>query len=157
MLEIHQTRQNLRTRTRTLIQDSKTRNRVAILFVLLGLAVSALHAQVDQGTITGVVTDSTGAVIPKASIDVLNAGTARRLHANTDSNGVYTLPPLTVGTYDVTASAEGFASSTMRSIEVRVDQRLSVNLTLNVGSSSQSIQVSATDVPLLQTQDASVA
>jgi hypothetical protein len=157
MLGKHQTRQNLRARTRSLIRDSKTRNRVAVLLVLLGVAVPVLHAQVDQGTITGVVTDSTGAVIPRASIDVLNAGTARRLHANTDSNGVYTLPPLPVGTYDVTASADGFASSSMRSIEVRVDQRLSVNLTLNVGSSSQSIQVSATDVPLLQTQDASVA
>ena len=158
MTDPHQVQPNLPTRMRSFTRTNiKTRNRLGILIMLLGLALPALYAQVDQGTITGVITDSTGAVIPKASIDVQNVGTARKLHANADANGVYTLPPLQVGTYDVTASASGFASSTMHSVEVRVDQRISVNLKLNVGSSSQTIQVSAADIPLLQTADASDA
>jgi hypothetical protein len=145
---------------RALIQvhvSAKASNLIAILPLMIGLAVPILRAQVDQGTITGVISDATGAVIAKASIDVLNVGTGQKVHTSADANGVFTLPPLTVGTYDVTASANGFASSTMHSVEVRVDQRLSVNLALKVGASSQSVEVSATDIPLLQTQDASDA
>jgi hypothetical protein len=127
------------------------------LLFIFGLGVPTLHAQVDQGTITGVISDATGAVIPKASIVVLNVGTGQKVHTSADANGVYALPPLIVGTYDVTASANGFASSTMHFVQVRVDQRLSLNLMLKVGASSQSVEVSATDVPLLQTQDASDA
>jgi Carboxypeptidase regulatory-like domain len=137
--------------------SGRIRGLVTILLLIFELGVRIPQAQVDQGTITGVIADTTGAVVPKASIDVLNVGTGRRLHANADANGMYTFPPLPVGTYDVTASAGGFASTTMHSVEVRVDQRLPVNLTLNVGAASQSVQVFATDVPLLQTQDASVA
>lgn len=130
---------------------------IVSLLLIFGPGVRSIPAQVDQGTITGVISDSTGAAIPKASIDVLNVGTGQKLHTNADANGVYTLPPLIVGTYDVTASANGFASSTMHFVQVRVDQRLSLNLMLKVGASSQSVEVSATDVPLLQTQDASDA
>lgn len=158
MTQTFQNTTNLWSRTRpAALVDWTARVVMTVLMLVFGLSVPILHAQVDQGTITGLITDATGAVIPKASIDVLDLGTGRKLHANADANGVYTLPPLTVGTYDVTASASGFASSTMHTVEVRVDQRLSVNLTLKVGASSQSVQVSATDVPLLQTQDASDA
>lgn len=140
---------------------SQVLNRIRWSPLVLGFMflflTGSVTAQVDQGTITGVIADTNGAVIPWASVDVLNLGTGRKTHASTDANGVYTIPPLTIGTYDVTASAKGFASSTMHSVQLRVDQRQSVNLTLNVGAAAQSIQVMATDVPLLQTQDASDA
>lgn len=64
-------------------------------FMFLFLTGS-VTAQVDQGTITGVIADTNGAVIPWASVDVLNLGTGRKTHASTDANGVYTIPPLCV-------------------------------------------------------------
>src|SRR5579863_3036988 len=100
MTDKHQVQPNLPTRMCRLTRASiKTGTRLVLLFMLLGLALPVLYAQVDQGTITGVITDTTGAVIPKASIEVQNVGTARKIHANADANGVYTLPPLQVGTY----------------------------------------------------------
>ena len=127
------------------------------LIVLFGLLASALHAQVDQGTLTGVVTDSNRAVLPNATISIVNVDTGLHLSTSTDSSGVYISPPLKVGRYDVTASAAGFAPSVVRSVAVQVDQRQAINLTLKVGSATQTIEVSASDVPLLQTQDASSA
>ena len=156
MTQKFQTMRNLWSKALPNILETKRVHRLFAM-LMLGLMFPILHAQVDQGTITGVITDSTGAAISKASVDVLNVGTGLKLRAATDASGVYTSPPLQVGTYNVTASANGFASSTMNSVEVRVNQRLSVNLRLNVGASSQTIQVSAADVPLLQTQDASNA
>ena len=69
---------------------------VVFLMFVFGVMVRDLHAQVDQGRSTGVITDTTGAVIPKASIDVLDGGTGRKFHASADANGIYTLLPLTM-------------------------------------------------------------
>lgn len=131
------------------------------VFALTAMAVLASapagFAQVDQGTISGYVTDSSGAVVPKATVEIVNVDTGLKLQTTTDAQGVYISPPLKVGHYDITASAVGFASSTVRGTEVQVNQKQAVNIALRVGTSTQTVQVSAENIPLLETQDASVA
>ena len=114
-------------------------------------------AQVDQGTISGYVTDSSGAVVPNAKVEIINVDTGLKLETTTDVQGVYISPALKVGRYDITASAPGFASSTVKDTEVQVNQRQAVNVKLKVGTSTETIQVEAESVPVLQSQDASVA
>ena len=135
----------------------KNLHRSVVLFLVTVLASAPTFAQVDQGTITGVITDSSGAVIPNASVNIVDTDTGLSLHAITDPSGVYTFPPLKVGHYDVNASAPGFASSTVKGLIVQVNQRQAVNFSLKVGTSTQAVEVSATDLPLLQTQEASNA
>src|ERR1700761_7938149 len=81
----------------------------ALMFALLLLffAGSAL-AQTDQGTITGVVQDSSGAVIPDADVTVINVDTGLALQAKSNRSGVFVFSPLKIGNYSVSAVSAGF-------------------------------------------------
>jgi hypothetical protein len=80
--------------------DTTMRNRwILTLFVLAAL----VHAQVDTGVISGSVSDSSGAVVPAASINVQNLGTGQSLVIQTNQSGVYVSPPLRPGEYSVEA------------------------------------------------------
>src|SRR5580704_18783755 len=83
---------------------------VAGVVLALGLALtSGLNAQgVTSATLLGTVTDSGGAVIPNASIQVKNVGTDQAQQVTTDAQGRYTVPDLPVGNYEAQASAQGF-------------------------------------------------
>ena len=111
--------------------------------------------QVDQGTVTGIVEDAQHAVVPNANVTLTNLGTNFQLSAKTDGSGVYTFPPVKAGMYSIQVTAPGFATYVENNLNVEIAQRLGVNVTLNQGSVSQKVVVSASDRPLLQTQDAS--
>jgi hypothetical protein len=115
----------------------------------------AVHGQVDQGAITGVVADTTGAIVPGADVTLTNTDSGLVLHTRTDTNGVYTFSPIRIGNYTVSATAKGFQTTTQQNAHVDVQQRLSVNLALQPGSVSQTVTVT-TAPPLMQTQDSSV-
>ena len=104
----------------------------ALTFVLL-LATFA-SAQETTGTITGTVRDPSGAVVPGASVTVHNArtGVERRIAANSEGNYIATALP--VGTYEVIVERQGFKKVTAEGIQLNVNDRLAVDVTLEVGS-----------------------
>lgn len=129
---------------------------LALLGLLLALCFTPvrLAAQVDQGAITGVVKDSTGATIPDATVKVTSVENGLVLTGKSDSSGVYVFSPLKIGTYKITVQHEGFATVTQENVTVDVQQRRAVDITLSAGNVSEVVDVTAAP-PLLQTEEAS--
>src|SRR5258708_2125001 len=117
------------------------------------LAASPLPAQVDQGSITGTVTDTSGPVIPNATVTLTDNGTGLTLTRATGESGIYVFTPVKVGSYTLKVTANGFASVERPNLRVDVSQRLGVNVALKPGAASEIVTVTA--APQLQTEDAS--
>jgi hypothetical protein len=126
-----------------------------VLAVGVVLSTLPLHAQVDTGSITGTVTDASGAVVNAAKVTLTNEGTGVNLSVNTGSDGSYTFSPVRIGSYKIDASAQGFKTVSQSNVVVNVNASVLVNLKLPTGSVSETVEVT-TSVPVLQTQDASV-
>jgi hypothetical protein len=126
-------------------------SRAVLLFALCLLAVCGPPAAAQEitGTITGIVRDSTGAVLPGVTITATLTGRGLTKEAISTETGVYTLPFLPVGTYDLVFSLAGFQTYTAKGIELHVNDRLEVNGTLTVGGVTESIEVVAVS-PLVQ-------
>jgi hypothetical protein len=122
---------------------------------LLFLFTPHAFAQVDEGTITGVVEDQTGAVVPAAQVTLLNTDIGLTLVTKTDSSGAYTFSPVRIGHYTVTVAAGGFAKTTQQDLTLTVAQTLQVNVRLRPGAATETVQVT-TAPPLLETQQSSV-
>ena len=126
---------------------------LAAIFLCLALCALSLFAQSERGTITGAVRDSSGAVIPGAKISLKNAATNVNIGAVTNEQGEYTIPSLSPGTYSLRAEKEGFRPSLTNAINLDAAQTVRTDVTLEVGTSSQAIEVTASAVQL-QTEDA---
>ena len=126
---------------------------LACLCFLLLQAPCAL-AQVDQGSITGVVSDQSGAVVSNAKVTLLNTDQGLTLETTADNSGVYTFSPVRIGHYSITVTAPGFSTTTQQNLIVNVSQNLRVNIELKPGSATQTVEVTAAP-PQLQTEDAS--
>jgi Carboxypeptidase regulatory-like domain/TonB dependent receptor len=112
-------------------------------------------AQVDQGSIVGTVTDTTGAVVPNAQAILLNTDQGLTLEVTTNDSGEFTFSPVRIGNYTLTINAKGFSRTTQQNLTVNVGQHLLVNIQLKLGSSTETVEVSAAP-PQLQTEEASV-
>jgi hypothetical protein len=108
----------------------------------------------DQGSILGTVLDSTGAVVSHATVKLVNEQTGFALERISDDGGSYSFTPIKIGTYTITASAQGFRSFEQRGVNVTASSRIEVPLTLAAASANQTVEVSAAP-PALQTQEAS--
>jgi len=113
-----------------------------------------LHAQEARGTIIGRVSDPSGAVIPGASVQVMNKAMGTELSLQTNSAGSYLAALLIPGMYRITVSSPGFKTYVRDDVELRVNERLEVNITLEIGATGESITVTG-EVPLLSTASAS--
>jgi hypothetical protein len=111
---------------------------IAGLFTLFPVLT---HAQVVGGTISGTVTDSTGAAIANAAVLVHNEETGNERHLTTGPDGRYAAPSVPVGTYAITVTATGFSNQTRTGIPLSVGQSQSVNLTLSLNGVTQSVTV----------------
>ena len=120
-----------------------------IATVLLSFSPST-HAQSVSGTILGTVTDASGAVISKAKVTVINEGTGLTRTVEADSNGDFSAPSIPTGRYTVTAEMSGFKTLALSNVEVGVDQRVRIDLKLEVGAMTESVTVEAVS-PLVQT------
>lgn len=118
---------------------------------LLLLSVSALLAQTDRGTITGTMSDASGAVIPGVTVVATNSQTGARYETISTETGNYVLAQLPAGIYELTAELAGFKKYVRHGIAVQVAQTLRVNVELEVGAASESVTVAA-DAPLLRTE-----
>jgi hypothetical protein len=103
---------------------------------------TGVHAQVDQGAITGVVQDPTGAVIPNAHVTLSNTDTGLRIEGQSNANGVYVFSPVKIGNYTLAASAPGFQTTLQQHLHLDLQQRLNIALTLQFGSVTESVTVS---------------
>ncbi|MEO6815952.1 MAG: TonB-dependent receptor, partial [Edaphobacter sp.] len=124
-------------------------------FCLLLLSTNYATAQVDEGSITGVIQDATGAVVPGAQVNLLNTDQGIKLDVKSNNAGQYTFSPVRIGHYTVTVSAPGFSTTTQTNLSVNVGQSLQVNVQLKLGSTAETVEVN-TAPPLLQTDESSV-
>lgn len=119
-------------------------NRMAIgltaLIILLAIPVSA---QVSAGIISGKVMDSTGAVVPNAQITVTQTATNVDAVSATNSDGLFRVPSLLDGPYKVAVTAAGFKKQVRDGLTLRIGENLNVELTLEVGSVSEAVEVTA--------------
>lgn len=127
-------------------------------FRLLLLAMSCcafLSAQQDRGSITGVVKDSTGAIIPDAKITATRIETNTIIKSASSSSGDYTLPSLDVGTYTIRVEKQGFKSSIAKDITVTASGAARIDINLEVGTTQQSVEIIASGVQV-QTENARI-
>ena len=127
------------------------------ILVLLVLFVCPCHAiaQQDQGTITGRVTDATGAVIPRAAVAASAIDTGISTQTVTNSEGLYALAALKIGRYRISVEMPGFKRGVSDVVEVHVNGRVRVDVVIELGSLDEQISVLAT-APLLETETSSL-
>jgi hypothetical protein len=122
---------------------------------LLFLSCSAMFAQFDTGQISGFVRDPSQGVISGASVTVTNQGNGNQRTITTNQTGFYVVPNLQVGTYSVAAEMPGFKRTLQPNVVVDSAARLSVDLTLTVGSVNESVEVTGSAAQV-QTETAQV-
>ena len=127
----------------------------ALLCFAFALFIVPAHAQLDQGTITGLVQDNTGAAVPGAAVSLTDTDTGLVLKTVSDGSGIYIFSPVKIGHYTITATASGFQTTTQQHVQLQLGERLNVPMTLQAGVVSQTVTVSSAP-PLLQTQSGSV-
>src|SRR5271165_4563788 len=128
---------------------------LAALASVMMFNVQPLLAQVDTGSITGTVTDSTGAVVGTAKVTLTNEGTGSTLTTSTGSDGGYKFSPVRIGSYKIDTAAAGFKTSSQSHVVVQISENVLVNFTLQPGAVTETVEVT-TAATVLQTQDASV-
>ena len=113
---------------------------VAALMILLFSSMPG-YSQVTGATLTGTVTDPSGATVPGAQISVKNNATGVMREVTSDSSGFYTVPNVIPGNYEVTVSAQGFSTAKQSSLSLAVGQQQQLNFSLKVGETSQTVEV----------------
>ncbi len=115
----------------------------AEMLLILGLAMN-LGAQVSgRGSLSGLVTDSSGAAIPSASVALTNTATGVTMQGQTSAAGLYSFVSLVPGTYSLRVNQNGFETAVHNDITVAVDQAETVNVTLQLGAQTETVTVSA--------------
>ena len=124
--------------------------RLGLALVGLVLAVSPpLFAQVTGATLSGTITDASGAVLPGAQLIIVNLSTDVTRKSLTQSDGIYSAPNLSPGSYEVTVSAQGFATVTRKGITLNVGGNQILDIQLKVGPATEQVEVDQR-APILQ-------
>ena len=132
------------------------RPRLLLISSLLFLTSTPfLYSQDARGALVGTVSDTTGAVIAGVQVDVTNKAMGTKVSLRTNEAGFYIANFLIPGSYTVSAEHPGFKKFIRDGVEVRVNDRIEVEVKLEVGSAEQSVTVSA-ETPLLNTESASL-
>lgn len=123
-----------------------------LTFCILCFSASFALAQTSNtGTVTGVVKDEKGGVVPGATVTLINLGTNAERTATTSSEGVYEISQLVPGTYKLEVSATGFSKAVVENVVVQVLQRTTISPELKVGAIGETVNVSADAAPLVET------
>jgi len=128
---------------------------VAVLVLLL--ASVSMHAQTaSTSVVTGVVLDKTGATVPNATVDLVDVDTQSKTSVTTGNDGEYTFRSVRPGNYSITVSSKGFRQSIVSGVKVEVGKSASINVILEVGGTTETVEVLAGAELQLQTLDATV-
>jgi outer membrane receptor protein involved in Fe transport len=142
-----------------LLSRISNRSRTSVLVIgaacLTLLAPDTAVAQVDAGSILGTVRDSSGGIIGGAKVTLKSEDTGITQETTSGASGQYTFDPIKIGHYSVSAESAGFQKLEQPKITVTVQQHVLVDLTLTPGQTTETVVVTS-EVPQLQTQDASV-
>jgi hypothetical protein len=122
--------------------------------LLLLSSVSAL-AQADRGSVTGTITDPSGAVVPAVPLTLQNIATNLTYSTTSNDNGGYSFLNLPVGVYTLSAEGKGFQRQEVRGIEVQVNQQAKVDISMKVGEANQTVEVQAS-ATMIQTESTDV-
>jgi hypothetical protein len=130
----------------------RSRSLLLVGFLVL-LLPNLLFAQTNAGSLSGRVSDGSGATLPGVTLTATNAATGFNRTVITETDGSYRFASLPIGTYDVTADLSGFGSVTTRNVEVNVSTDRTLNVTLKQASVKEQITVTAAS-PLIETTPA---
>lgn len=122
---------------------------------LLACSATSAHAQFG-GSLSGTVQDATGAIIPNATVTLTDLSTQQVRTSTSSGSGSYQFSQLPPSNYKVDVNASGFSASMVSSVNVAAESPRSLNLTLQPGAANETVTVTANDVPILQSSDASI-
>ncbi|HKI27590.1 MAG TPA: TonB-dependent receptor, partial [Candidatus Sulfotelmatobacter sp.] len=125
--------------------------RLLVLSILTTAFAATALAQKDMGNIVGLVKDSTGAVVAGAKVTITDADRGTSVETTTDVQGAYVAGPLKIGRYSVTVEKQGFKKAVAGPLELNVQDRLAVDVTLQVGTVSETMTIT-TEGPQLETE-----
>lgn len=130
----------------------KLRSLLAVI-AAIALCVSVALAQAVNGTLLGTITDATGAAVPGAKVTITETNTSVSRSSQTNDSGNYVFPDVPPGLYTVSVELQGFKRSSRPGVELTINSSPRVDLVLQPGNVSESIEVTA-ETPLLQTDRA---
>jgi len=125
---------------------------IALIFLL---CTTIAFAQRDLGTVTGTVTDPQGAAVPNAKVTITNEAAGVSYDTVTNDAGTYNRPALNPGTYTIRVEAAGFEKAQQKGVVLNPGAPVAVNITLQVGNTSQTVEVTAA-APLLETESPAI-
>ena len=129
--------------------------RLSSLLTFLFLLSMPVLGQSPQGTITGTVSDAQGGRVPDATVTAVQVGTNQRFTAVSSSDGVYAIPSLPVGDYEVRVTASGFSTYKQSGVVLEVGQRLRLDIALQVGDVTNTVTIT-TEISRVQTEASSL-
>lgn len=126
-----------------------------VVFSLGFVSPVSTHAQISGATLSGTVTDQSGSAVPNAQITVTDVGKQISRPVTTDSDGFYTVPNLTPGTYEVKVTATGFSTKVQSGIGLTVGAKQVLNISLAVGAITETVQVT-TEAPQVELSSSAI-
>lgn len=125
--------------------------------LLTCLTISSQHARAQQATVTGQITDAAGAVVTGAEVTVTNIETSAKTSAVSNEDGVYTIPLLPPGNYNIAVAAANFKTSVQQNIKLDVAQRAKYDFQLEAGQVNETVTVRAETAQLTSSETAALS
>ena len=123
------------------LQSIKTLTRAVSLLTIALIMSVAVFAQSNTGSITGVVTDQTGAVVPNATVTVTNQGTNEKRTVQADEEGRYEVPSLSTGVYTIEATGTGFRPTSLKDLRLAVGEKARADVAISVSDVAATVEV----------------
>ncbi|MCU0239924.1 MAG: carboxypeptidase-like regulatory domain-containing protein [Pyrinomonadaceae bacterium] len=141
------------------IRFSKSISKILCLLIVTLISVGAIFAQsqVSSADLTGTVTDPNGAIVPGATVTAKNNATGISRNTTTNDNGDYQFIALPIGNYTVSAEAKSFKKAVISPVTLTIGQSASLTIKLEVGAQDVVVNISGSDVELVETTKTSVA
>ena len=116
---------------------------LVIAVLILGLGAQLSFAQTEKASVSGRVTDQNNAVVPDVDVQIRNTDTNIVTSMKTNAEGIYVIPSLNPGNYVMTITKQGFRAVSVTGVTLNVQDNLSRNFVLQVGSTAESVTVTA--------------